>query len=86
MNTELSRQSLLAAAQTNARAALSEDLGTGDLSASLIPAERTATARIITRTPGVFCGQFWVAATMQAACAVRSWVAATVQPGMVLAA
>ena len=48
MNTELSRQSLLAAAQTNARAALSEDLGTGDLSASLIPAERTATARIIT--------------------------------------
>ena len=65
MNTELSRQSLLAAAQTNARAALSEDLGTGDLSASLIPAERTATARIVTRTPGVFCGQFWVAATMQ---------------------
>ena len=65
MNTELSRQSLLAAAQTNARAALAEDLGTGDLSASLIPAERTATARIITRTPGVFCGQFWVAETMQ---------------------
>ena len=65
MNTELSRQSLLAAAQTNASAALAEDLGTGDLSASLIPAERTATARIITRTPGVFCGQFWVAATMQ---------------------
>ena len=65
MNTELSRQSLLAAAQTNARAALAEDLGTGDLSASLIPEKRTATARIITRTPGVFCGQFWVAETMQ---------------------
>lgn len=65
MNTELSRQSLLAAAQTNVRAALAEDLGTGDLSASLIPGNRNATANVITRTPGVFCGQFWVQETMQ---------------------
>ena len=65
MNTELSRQSVLAAAQTNVRAALAEDLGTGDLSASLIPGNRNATANVITRTPGVFCGQFWVQETMQ---------------------
>tara|TARA_B100001057_G_scaffold417267_1_gene435788 strand:+ start:2354 stop:3208 length:855 start_codon:yes stop_codon:yes gene_type:complete len=65
MNTELSRQSVLAAAHTNVRAALAEDLGTGDLSASLIPENRNATANVITRTPGVFCGQFWVQETMQ---------------------
>ena len=65
MNTELSQQSLHAAVQANVRAALAEDLGSGDLSASLIAAERSATARIITRTPGVFCGQLWVNETMQ---------------------
>ena len=65
MNTELSRQRVLAAAHTNVRAALAEDLGTGDLSASLIPGNRNATANVITRTPGVFCGQFWVQETMQ---------------------
>ena len=65
MNTELSRQSVLAAAHTNVRAALAEDLGTGDLSARLIPGNRNATANVITRTPGVFCGQFWVQETMQ---------------------
>ena len=65
MNTELSRQSVLAAAHTNVCAALAEDLGTGDLSASLIPGNRNATANVITRTPGVFCGQFWVQETMQ---------------------
>ena len=65
MNTELSQQSLHAAVQANVRAALAEDLGSGDLSASLIAAERSATARIIARTPGVFCGQLWVNETMQ---------------------
>ena len=65
MNTELSQQSLRAAVHANVRAALAEDLGAGDLSASLIAAERSATARIITRTPGVFCGQLWVNETMQ---------------------
>ena len=65
MNTELSQQSLHAAVRANVRAALAEDLGSGDLSASLIAAERSATARIITRTRGVFCGQLWVNETMQ---------------------
>jgi nicotinate-nucleotide pyrophosphorylase (carboxylating) len=65
MNTELPNESLTAAVYANVRAALAEDLGaTGDLSASLICAEQTATAHIITRTPGVFCGQLWVTETM----------------------
>ena len=65
MNTELSRETLLAAAQANARAALAEDVGSGDISAHLIPPARTAIAHIITRTPGVFCGQLWVDAVAQ---------------------
>ena len=35
--------------QANVRAALAEDVGSGDITAQLIPAERDASARIITR-------------------------------------
>ncbi|MBL0627198.1 carboxylating nicotinate-nucleotide diphosphorylase [Aeromonas jandaei] len=53
------------------RAALLEDLGdaltaldqpdaSADITAQLIPADRMASARIITREAGVFCGQPWV--------------------------
>lgn len=53
------------------RAALLEDLGdalttldqpdaSADITAQLIPAERMASARVITREAGVFCGQPWV--------------------------
>ncbi|MFM5620287.1 carboxylating nicotinate-nucleotide diphosphorylase [Aeromonas veronii] len=53
------------------RAALLEDLGdalttldqpdaSADITAQLIPAARMATARVITREAGVFCGQPWV--------------------------
>ena len=40
--------------------ALQEDVGDGDITAQLIPAERCNQARIITRQPGVFCGGPWV--------------------------
>lgn len=40
--------------------ALQEDVGDGDITAQLIPAERCNRARIITRQPGVFCGGPWV--------------------------
>lgn len=40
--------------------ALEEDLGEGDITAQLIPAEQTAEARIITREDCVFCGKAWV--------------------------
>lgn len=40
--------------------ALAEDIGSGDITAQLIPAEQQASAQIITRENGVFCGRAWV--------------------------
>lgn len=40
--------------------ALAEDVGTGDLTASLIPAETQAQAHIITRETAIICGTAWV--------------------------
>ena len=44
----------------NVRAALTEDIGSGDITAALIPADAQAQARVITREPGVMCGKSWV--------------------------
>ncbi|THG83915.1 carboxylating nicotinate-nucleotide diphosphorylase [Pseudomonas sp. A-1] len=44
----------------NVRAALAEDVGSGDITAQLIPAERQARARIITREAATICGTAWV--------------------------
>ncbi|WP_323815320.1 carboxylating nicotinate-nucleotide diphosphorylase [Cellvibrio sp. NN19] len=44
----------------NVALALAEDIGTGDITAQLIPADQTAEARIITREDCIFCGQAWV--------------------------
>ena len=41
-------------------AALREDIGPGDINAALIPACTVATAHVLTREPGVFCGRPWV--------------------------
>jgi len=43
--------------------ALAEDVGTGDLTAALIPAERAGRAAVITREPAIVCGLPYVAAT-----------------------
>lgn len=40
--------------------ALREDVGTGDLTASLIESDKTAKARVITREPAIVCGRPWV--------------------------
>lgn len=40
--------------------ALAEDIGDGDITAQLIPADRQARARVITREDCVFCGKAWV--------------------------
>ncbi|WP_416884742.1 carboxylating nicotinate-nucleotide diphosphorylase [Marinospirillum sp.] len=42
------------------RLALAEDVGSGDLTAQLIPATTQARAQVITRQAGVFCGGPWV--------------------------
>lgn len=41
-------------------AALQEDIGSGDITAELIPGEAESTAQIITREDMVLCGQPWV--------------------------
>ncbi len=46
--------------KSNVRAALTEDIGPGDITAQLIPSEENATARVITREAGVVCGRAWV--------------------------
>ena len=55
LNPDLQR-----AIEANVRAALAEDIGSGDINALLIPAERVAHAQIITREAGCFCGRPWV--------------------------
>ena len=45
--------------QANVRAALEEDVGSGDLTAQLIPADTQARARVITREDAVLCGTAW---------------------------
>jgi len=47
------------AIQANVRAALAEDVGSGDITAQLIPAIERAHAVVITREAGVFCGRPW---------------------------
>jgi len=45
--------------------ALEEDIGTGDLTARLIPEGRGAQARLLTRESGVLCGAEWFTRTFQ---------------------
>ncbi|MNF90517.1 Nicotinate-nucleotide pyrophosphorylase [carboxylating] [compost metagenome] len=45
--------------QANVRAALAEDMGYGDITAQLIPAEKMADARVISREKAVICGTAW---------------------------
>ena len=52
---------LALAIERNVSAALEEDVGSGDLTAGLIPSDNQAAARIITRSDAVVCGSAWVA-------------------------
>ncbi|KTC94463.1 carboxylating nicotinate-nucleotide diphosphorylase [Legionella erythra] len=44
----------------NVKRALAEDIGSGDVSAALLPEELEATAEIFSREPMLICGQPWV--------------------------
>ena len=46
--------------------ALAEDVGSGDVTAQLLPAQARASARIVTRQAMVLCGRVWVDACFQA--------------------
>ena len=45
---------------TTVASALREDIGNGDLTASLVPADSSASARVISRESAVICGRPWV--------------------------
>jgi nicotinate-nucleotide pyrophosphorylase (carboxylating) len=51
---------------TDVRRALAEDVGTGDLTAALLPAGRVAHARLLTRQDAVLCGTEWFNRTVEA--------------------
>ena len=55
-----------AALAANVTSALVEDIGHGDITAGLIPEDRVATARVITRDTMVLAGKLWVEATFMA--------------------
>ncbi len=61
--------------QRNVAAALAEDIGTGDLTAQLIPADAEARGRVITREDAVICGIAWFDAAFAAldSAAVVQW-------------
>ncbi len=46
------------------KAALKEDIGKGDITASLIPLEARATATVITRETAILCGREWFNETL----------------------
>lgn len=46
--------------------ALAEDVGTGDATAALVPADKASTATVITREAAVICGRPWFDATFTA--------------------
>ncbi|WP_153160489.1 carboxylating nicotinate-nucleotide diphosphorylase [Zoogloea sp. 1C4] len=52
--------------QRSVAASLAEDIGTGDLTARLIPATRMARGRVITREDAVLCGTAWFDAAFTA--------------------
>ncbi len=52
-------QKLLEDLHQNIATALAEDVGTGDITASLIPSSQTAEATIISREPAIICGIPW---------------------------
>lgn len=53
-------EQLLDEVRNNVRIALAEDVGTGDITAQLIPADRQVHARVITREDATIVGVAWV--------------------------
>lgn len=62
---DISYDQIAADIKANVEAALTEDIGTGDITAQLIPADHTGSANIITREEAVICGTAWVNETFR---------------------
>ena len=61
---DFSSPALAQLAQDDVTRALAEDVGAGDLTAALIPAERATHARVLARESAVVCGSAWVQAAV----------------------
>ena len=61
---DFSESSLAALAHADVARALAEDVGSGDLTAGLIDAQRSASAVVVARESAVICGQAWVNAAL----------------------
>ena len=61
---DFSAQDVMRIAQGDAARALSEDVGTGDLTAGLIDPQRSARALVLARESAVVCGGPWVEAVV----------------------
>ena len=46
-------------------AALREDIGSGDVSAALVPAGQRVRGSIVTREPAILCGRAWADETFR---------------------
>jgi len=57
---------IASAVETDVARALAEDVGSGDLTAQLIPAAQTARARVVTRETAVIAGRPWFDACFRA--------------------
>ncbi len=64
-NFNFSSESLVALAQSDVARALDEDVGSGDLTASLIDPHTRCAARILARESAVICGAPWVQAAFE---------------------
>lgn len=59
-------ETLNSARARNVRAALMEDIGRGDWTAQLVPAERQACARVVVKESAILCGRPWFDACVEA--------------------
>lgn len=53
------RDQIQSVIKLNVSHAIQEDIGEGDVNASLIPPQNQSYATLVTRSPGVFCGKPW---------------------------
>ncbi len=58
--SEVNSNAFIADIERSVRIALAEDIGSGDITAELIPADTIASATVITREAATICGQPWV--------------------------
>ena len=63
---DFSTDAIARLAQLDAARALTEDVGSGDLTAALVDPERRARARVLLRESAVLCGQPWAQAALYA--------------------